>query len=64
MPCRLAAAADLHSAAASDSPVIARLAAGDLFEVLERSGKHAWGVAPGPGLVGYICDSALGEAVE
>lgn len=60
MPWRLAAAAALRSAPAADLPVIAQLTAGDLFEVLERSGDRAWGVAPGPGLVGYIPDTALG----
>lgn len=34
---------------------------GDVFEVLEFAGGKAWGVAPGPALVGYIDASALGE---
>ena len=35
------------------------LNAGDDFEVLELSGSHAWGVAPGVKLVGYIDAAAL-----
>lgn len=34
---------------------------GDVFEVLELAGGKAWGVAPGPALVGYVDASALGE---
>ncbi|MEI9926752.1 MAG: SH3 domain-containing protein [Sphingomonas sp.] len=61
MPRRIAAAVTLRSAAAPQSDVRAKLAAGDLFEVLELAGTNAWGVAPGRGLVGYIDATALGE---
>ncbi|WP_366926576.1 SH3 domain-containing protein [Sphingomonas sp. LM7] len=54
MPRTLAAPAELRSGSAADSDVMAQLAAGDVFEVLEFAGNHAWGVAPGVGLVGYI----------
>jgi SH3-like domain-containing protein len=59
MPRDLAAPAELRSSAASDSEVLAKLAAGTVFEVLELAGNHAWGVAPLAGLVGYIPASAL-----
>ena len=59
MPRTLGAATELRLSAAADSEVLATLAAGDVFEVLELAGNHAWGVAPGSGLVGYIAASAL-----
>lgn len=59
MPRTLAIATELRLSAAIDSEVLATLAAGDVFEVLELAGNHAWGVAPGSGLVGYIAASAL-----
>ena len=61
MPRILAGAAELRLNAAADSEVLAELAAGDAFEVLGLAGNHAWGVAPGPGLVGYIPASSLAE---
>ncbi|NIJ20176.1 hypothetical protein FHS95_001868 [Sphingomonas naasensis] len=61
MPRTLAVATDLRLSGAADSEVLATLAAGDLFEVLEFAGDHAWGVAPGSGLVGYIAASALAD---
>jgi hypothetical protein len=61
MPRRVAVAADLREASAKDSPVLARLAPDDIFEVLELAGDHAWGVAPAHKLVGYIDASALAE---
>lgn len=39
--------------------VIANLAAGDGFEVLELAGDTAWGVATDNGLVGYVDADAL-----
>jgi len=59
MPRTLSIGADLRESAAADSEVLATLAAGETFEVLELAGTHAWGVAPGVGLVGYIPASAL-----
>ena len=59
MPRNLIAPAELRLSAARDSEVLVSLAAGDVFEVLEFAGNHAWGVAPKAGLVGYIAASAL-----
>lgn len=59
---RLAKAAELREAAACESEVLAPLAPGDVFEVLEFAGGRAWGVAPGAGLVGYIDAAALDES--
>jgi len=61
LPRRLARAAELRGAPARDSEILAPLAAGDVFEILELAGDRAWGVAPGPGLVGYIDAAALDE---
>lgn len=46
------------------SDVMALLPAGALFEVLEIAGPSAWGVAVGPGLVGYIDGSAIDLAPD
>ena len=62
MPRTLATPAKLRSARAADSEVLAELAVGDAFEVLELAGDHAWGVAPAAGFVGYIDAAALAEA--
>lgn len=56
--CRLARPASLREAPAGQT--VAQLAPGDAFEVLELAGDHAWGRAPGPGLVGYLDRDALG----
>lgn len=61
MPRVLRAAAILRAAPAADSETLAELAAGDGFELLEIAGDRAWGVAPGPGLVGYVPAAALAE---
>lgn len=58
MPRRLAAATPLVSAP-QGGDLLAELAAGTTFEVLELAGDHAWGVAPANGLVGYIAAAAL-----
>ncbi|MDQ1156570.1 hypothetical protein QE385_000897 [Sphingomonas sp. SORGH_AS 950] len=47
----------------TDSEVLAELAPGEAFEVLEVAGGLAWGIAPHMGLVGY-CDAALLERVQ
>ena len=60
MPVTLASGATLRAAAATDSPVVAQLDAGDRFEVLELAGANAWGMAPALGLVGYIPASSIG----
>ena len=59
MPCLIGRATPLFRQADSREE-IAMLAAGDAFELLELTGERAWGVAPGPGLVGY-CDRAALE---
>nr|WP_294329978.1 SH3 domain-containing protein [uncultured Sphingomonas sp.] len=51
----------LRMTARGDEPALAILRKGDVFEALEFAGTNAWGVAPGPGLVGYVDASALGE---
>lgn len=48
------AAAPLRAAKEADAEVLAQLAEGDAFEVLELSAGTAWGSAPGSGLVGYV----------
>lgn len=35
---------------------------GDVFEVLELAGGHAWGLAPGHALVGYVDRAMLDRA--
>ena len=62
MPRTLATTAELRESAAADSEVLASLNAGDVFEVLELAGNHAWGVAPTAGIVGYIPAAALADA--
>jgi hypothetical protein len=64
MPRVVQEAASLRVAAPIDAEVLAELAPGDPFEVLELAGDHAWGVAPGAKLVGYLSASALGEAAQ
>lgn len=59
MPRSLATATPLRAGREPDSETLAQLARGDVFEVLELSGDHAWGIAPGRKLVGYIPASAL-----
>ncbi len=44
-----------------DSEVLAMLAPGDLFEVLELSAGLAWGSAPGQNVVGYVDATHLGR---
>jgi hypothetical protein len=62
MPRVLAVAAELRSGSAVDTDVLAELAVGDIFEVLEFAGDHAWGVARGLGLVGYLPAATLADA--
>lgn len=45
---------ELREARANDAPALAKLTAGDAFEVLELSAGYAWGRAPALGLVGYV----------
>ena len=61
LPRTLTRDATLRAASPTDAEVIAQLNAGDMFEVLELAGTHAWGVAPSAGMVGYIDAEALSE---
>lgn len=49
----------LRAAKEADAEVLAQLAEGDVFEVLELSAGNAWGRAPGSGLVGYVDAASL-----
>jgi hypothetical protein len=59
MPRRLAAPAALRVATDKDSEQLASLEPGEIFEVLELAGTHAWGVAPSRRLVGYVPAASL-----
>jgi len=59
MPCRIAHATVLRSA--RDGEVVAELSPGEVFEVLDLAGDHAWGRAPDRALVGYLDRTALGD---
>lgn len=61
LPLLLTRAADLRAGPREDAELLARLAPGELFEVLEFRSETSWGVAPGHGLVGYVATNALGE---
>ena len=63
VPHRVTAAAGLRAARDAGSEVLATLAAGDAFELLDVTGDTGWGVAPGAGLVGYL-PAALLEPVN
>ncbi|MFL9841973.1 SH3 domain-containing protein [Sphingomonas sp. ST-64] len=52
----------LRADRSDDAELLATLATGDIFEVLEVSGGLAWGRAPGVGKVGYVAASDLGIA--
>jgi hypothetical protein len=60
----LARPIELRATRTADGEVLAVLAAGDAFEVLELAGDNAWGVAPGIGLVGYLQADALAAAAQ
>lgn len=45
-----------------NSPVLASLEPGDMFELLEITGDTGWGVAVAPGLVGYVDAEALSDS--
>jgi hypothetical protein len=44
------------------SEPLARLAAGDVFDVLELAGNHAWGLVRATDRVGYVDRTALDKA--
>jgi hypothetical protein len=58
MACLISRATPLLSKPEGGEPV-AELTAGTHFELLELAGRYAWGIAPGPGLVGYCDRTAL-----
>ncbi len=49
----------LHAAARQDADVIAQLAAGTVFNVLDIAGQWAWGQVGEDGLVGYVALTQL-----
>lgn len=49
-----AAGASLRKAARADAEVIARVAAGTVFNVLDLAGRWAWGQVGEDGFVGYL----------
>ncbi len=57
----LTAAAALRAVRDPDGEVLASLASGDRFELLDVIGDDAWGIAPDAGLVGYLDASLLAE---
>ena len=60
VPYRIARTAVLRSAR-DGGEAVADLVRGEMFEVLELAGDHAWGRAPDRELVGYLDRAALGE---
>ncbi len=63
LPYKTSAPVTLREGRATDSMVLAELASGETFEVLEVAGGLAWGIAPVMGLVGY-CDASGLEQVQ
>jgi hypothetical protein len=59
MPRSITSPIALHAGPKPDSDVLTQLKQGEIFEVLEFAGDHAWGVVPGQKLVGYVPASAL-----
>ena len=56
----LVSACALRAAPDRNSEILAQIAAGEPFDILDLSGGHAWGVEPRSGYVGYIDAAALG----
>lgn len=52
----------LHATGRDDSAVIAELATGTAFNVLDLAGKWAWGQVGEDGLVGYVLAETLHNA--
>lgn len=64
-------AAPMPTVALCDAPVftdrnlsqpLAQLAAGDVFDVLELAGHHAWGLVRATNVVGYVDRTVLDKA--
>ena len=62
LPRTVATKAPLRATRAADGDMLATLAPGDSFELLDITGDLAWGVAPASGLVGYVKAAALRDA--
>lgn len=60
LPRTVTAPASLRATRAKDGDILATLAPGDQFELLDVTGDLAWGVAPASGCVGYLEAAALG----
>nr|WP_221364215.1 SH3 domain-containing protein [Sphingomonas jinjuensis] len=58
MMCIASRAASLH-AERNGVEIVGQIVPGDRFEVLELAGGNAWGIAVGPGLVGYLDRTVL-----
>ncbi len=56
--------APLRETSAKGAAVLSELLPGDSFDLLELSAGMAWGRSLTDGLVGYVDEDALGEAVE
>ena len=56
---RIAAPTPLCAEAQDGAVVLASLAIGDRFDVLDLSGTTAWGIAVDEGLVGYVAIAAI-----
>jgi len=61
LPVTLARDAVLRCGPEPESKEVARLLAGAAFELLDRSGGQAWGIASADQLVGYVDEAALGD---
>lgn len=59
MPMTVVRAATLRLAPDNDAELLCTLAPGELVEVLDLNGAHAWGIAPDHGFVGYVERAAL-----
>jgi hypothetical protein len=62
MPHRVVVDADLVRTSRGDGEVLATLAAGTVFNVLDIAGNSAWGQVGEDGLVGYVVLVALEAA--
>lgn len=59
LPMKVAIEVVLREGPERNSSVMGLLQPHETFEVLELAGEHAWGIALGHGLVGYVDSDAL-----
>jgi len=59
---RATAATPLLAAPSAAAAVVATLAAGEIFEVLEVTSAYCWGQSRDSGLVGYVARDVLDRA--